>query len=253
MQRYEKVFDIISNIDLSNEDIVFLSECSHIDGHNGLVLFEAVIKADEEQIDIINRLLSINVDSPIDFNYLESEINKKLDTYKIIVKFVNIPTTNFYFQGGFNEKTSTIRILTPLSTISTKNYLQFVENFGSFVIHELIHRYQFNKGKYSEVREKLFNIKKQKALDYITQPQNSEKARNYFSDKYELMSYAWQIVESFRIKGMDNPSIQKILQQDSQIKFEYGGQILIDYHNLFHKDSKVLKRLYKYMYEYTIQ
>ena len=101
--------------------------------------------------------------------------------------------------------------------------------------HELIHREQYLKIEDDKLREKIFKSN----LD----------PKTYLSKKYELMSYAWQIIEFFKLTGKTDEEIKKILQHNSMLKFSFSP-VLLFYHETFKNNPDVLKRLYKYMYEY---
>lgn len=254
MIRYDRKFDKLTNLDLDNDIIVELAGCYQLEGNNGLVLFEAVIKPEIEKKEIFKKLSMIKVDNPINFNDLQYMINALLAKYKIKVVFTAVPEkgkpNQFSFTGGYNEGSDNITIITNLNLFSYFSYTQFVQEFTSFVLHEIIHRYQFNRIQYEEVRKKLANEKSKRSRDVLSHPGNVEKLKKYLSDKYEVMSYAWQIVDAFRIKGMEDTKIKSILKQNGFIKYEYGGQPLEDYHTVFDISDPVLKRLYKYMHEY---
>lgn len=123
------------------------------------------------------------------------------------------------------------------STGNNNIFEEFLTNVFRILGHELIHR------------EQILRIKRQDLIDSIHK-KSSEDKRKYYSNKYEIMAYAWQIVNSMRMSNLSDSSIKKILSLNSKTKFDLGGDILQIYHNLFKDSSSIIKRLYKQMYEY---
>jgi len=139
------------------------------------------------------------------------------------------------YKGGFYKKTGEIEIHLGQAI---NNILEKEENFNSFLLkakevigHELIHRLQFIKD----------NEKKMDAEKYDT-------IKEYLSSPYEIMSFAWQIVEWHRNDGMDDDEIKKMLQKKDLGKYKNG--VLDKFHDVFSIADKPLRLLYKYMYMY---
>jgi len=139
------------------------------------------------------------------------------------------------YKGGFYKKTGEIEIHLGQAI---NNILEKEENFNSFLLkakevigHELIHRLQFIKD----------NEKKMDAEKYDT-------IKEYLSSPYEVMSFAWQIVEWHRNDGMDDDEIKKMLQKKDARKYKNG--VLDKFHDVFSIVDKPLRLLYKYMYMY---
>lgn len=122
-----------------------------------------------------------------------------------------------------------------------KFYKKFLLGFTEVLKHELIHRGQDLKVKDIKLRDKVMS------------QSDDWKIEKYLSNKQEVMAFAWQIVERFRIEGYSNIEIKNLLKSDSKPKLS-SSNILANYHYLFKKDIKknkdVLKLLYKYMYMY---
>ena len=114
---------------------------------------------------------------------------------------------------------------------------EFLQDVFRILGHELVHR------------EQMLRVEQKNLLTTIHRKSTNDQ-QNYFSNTYEIMAYAWQIVNTLRLTNLSDSSIKKILSLNSKTKLDLGGEILQIYHQLFKDTSPVLKRLYKQMYEY---
>jgi hypothetical protein len=149
--------------------------------------------------------------------------------------------------GGFNPKTNEIYIfynydITDAFKIENKeynknNFEDFLEEFSTFLGHETIHRIQSFKDKIKKVGVMIDEDKKR----YLAQPK-------------EIMAYAWQIVQYIKMgTRKDNKFVRKMLtsiRDEDNLKFINYITPLSEYYNLFDKNSKTMKLLYKYIYLY---
>ena len=125
----------------------------------------------------------------------------------------------------------------------SKAYSTFERAFFNVLKHELIHRGQYIKISNKRIREKL-NYSK-----------NPNKIDRYLNDKQEIMAYAWQIIEYYRLMGLSKEKILTVLKRPRNT-FEFENNILSSY--IRANDDKVvtddsLKLLYKYAYLYATE
>lgn len=238
MKRYKSIFSISSN---KLVEWALLEENSTpFNSHNGLILYEAVVDVSVELgnlADLLydNQNLLIHENNSIDI--IIDLLNNIFQNHK--VKFLynyRLPIDNFTSLNTFNKKTFEIivHISDKIAELDGNNFQNFVDDIIHLVGHELIHRKQFLKMNYTnQTNSYTFNNKKK-----------------YLSNKQEIMAYAWQIINSFRLHGALDTDIKKILKTNSNIKFQLGEKPLQDYHDCFTFNDNELKRLYKYMYEY---
>ena len=222
------------------------SGCYYLNTKNGIYLHEAVIdiSIEKENIKKICKKIKNKIYEVNDFNELKSVLESSFNEYKVTFLFSDSNENDFIKAGGFNVSEMRIFIFFHPSlekTIDEKNeedYELFCNQLTTILGHEIIHRFQALKIEYEELRKKIF--KKSKT-----------EAKKYLSNKHEVMAYAWQIINSFKIYGLDYKEIRHILSLgDSSTKFILGGQIFSDYHDLFSMKDDTLKLLYKYMYLY---
>jgi len=148
--------------------------------------------------------------------------------------------------GGFtlSDKYSTIKIEINSYANNIKmndNYFNlFIDNLLIILKHELIHRGQRIHIGY----------KKLKKLDIF----HDKEFFEYLKDKHELMSYAFQIIQEFKLSGgySDAEILTYIQKGDSGIDRQLGrfSFTLFIYKSAFNSQPEVLKQLYKYIYEY---
>lgn len=118
--------------------------------------------------------------------------------------------------------------------VDDKKYYKFKEWLEKILNHELIHREQSKKVDWSK-----FDIK-------TTQ---SKSKKDYLSHEHEIMAYAKTTVDQLKSKLNFTGRILEFLRQP----YENVSPVFDMYVNEFNKDSKVLKKFYKYIYEYIIK
>jgi len=115
-----------------------------------------------------------------------------------------------------------------------ENYENFRKKFQLLIEHEFIHRTQFL-------------LMADKKLRYKVNSSSFDRDEEYFGDYREIMTYAKQMIEELRFNGKTDNEILNIV--NNRIRNE--SSILDLYLKLFkNKNDKVLKKLYKYIYEY---
>jgi hypothetical protein len=231
MKQYEPLIKIQDDKDVALS--IILDEGHIVCGPlmDEFVLYEAVINIEVEKNEIQNILINfLNKHLNKSINELIPNIENLLKNYKIKFKYINSndydPNTNIIYS-----------ILTNKVFLVDKNFDSFINQFISLIGHELIHRYEAIKINNNEITNRL-----------LKRPYNERK--KYFGSKYETMAYAWQIVNNFRTLGKKDKNIKILLQAQNDIKFKFGGGILVLYHKLFTINDEELKLLYKYMYMY---
>lgn len=156
-----------------------------------------------------------------------------------------IPNVDDSYKYGLNsgacapDRRCTIKLYMNNNIVNIQNSTEFSNEFKKWFLfvlkHELIHRGQF------------LTIENHKIRAEVMIKDNSSIERQ-LQDKQEIMARAWEIIELYKLtSGLDNSKIK------NQIKNypEYTtNNVLRIYRDLFGKDSKELKLLYKYMYEY---
>jgi len=139
-------------------------------------------------------------------------------------------------RSGFKQKTGYfLMFCNPNITNIQKDkesYKSFCYEFMDLIGHEMIHRIQY------------INSKEQ----WIVKLQNTKNPKKYLFDPHEIMAYAWQIIQYFKLQNYTNKQIKEILSSTNNEKL--NCRTLKAYHYFFDKDSDVIKRLYKYMYQY---
>jgi len=111
------------------------------------------------------------------------------------------------------------------------NNNRFMNTLRVILSHELVHREQ------------------QRRIDWSRYYHHRSGVRGNIDNKQEIMAYARTIIDKLmNVYGNYKKNVIKFLQRprDGVVK-EFDMYI-----NTFDKDSDIVKRLYKYMYEYTI-
>jgi len=134
------------------------------------------------------------------------------------------------------------------------------QDFYDLMCHELTHRGQFILRNHSNLSLQI-DKERNRLLKDVTSITNlnisMEKKKElfnklYMSNKYEIMSFANQIIEELRFNGMDDDSILTNLRTFSFR--EDDSMAMYDYLSLFDKrdldDVQVLKRLAKCIHDY---
>jgi hypothetical protein len=117
------------------------------------------------------------------------------------------------------------------------DYKWFLEDLEGFIGHEIIHRMQYFKDKIKDVGV-----------------MSKENRKKYLAKPKEIMAYAWQIVQTFKLNGKDDDFIKFVLgsKRDLEnVKIINFIPMLAEYYNTFDKDSNTMKLLYKYIYQYV--
>ncbi len=99
--------------------------------------------------------------------------------------------------------------------------------------HELVHQVQY-------IRQKV----KQDFVKY-----EETDLRKYYSDKKEIMSFAWQAIFLYLCFNRSKTEIIKALKNENEDINKYNV-VVEQYYSLFEKDSKQLKLFLKYCYLY---
>jgi len=193
----------------------------------------------------------INFYNKNEFNNLKDLIDS-LNSYFIIEKIEFIKGKKLLKfdsgidSGGYNPKNNKIiffyteDIINAFKFKNIKNdyedFKWFLEDFKDYLGHETIHRMQSIEDK----------VKYIKAM-------SGENEKLHYSQPKEIMAYAWLIVQTFKMNGKDEDYIKFILsgKRDlNNVKVINYIPAFKKYYNLFDKDSKVMKLLYKYIYLY---
>lgn len=129
-------------------------------------------------------------------------------------------------------------------------YDTFIKVVRSLLSHELIHRAQFKKILYKVKGSNLY-------YDIIHKLESDpNKISKYLCDKQELMAFARQAVEEFRLIEYDDETILKLIRRP------YSNELGIDraesntfwfYTEWFELYSQELKRFLNYMYAYLVK
>ena len=165
---------------------------------------------------------------------LVNELNRVFNNRNI--KFIHSISKITKNQAELIKKTGLINVYVDILfwLQYKKNFKVWVEYFIRIMEHELIHREQFNK----------VNFK-----NYKDVRRYSENTKNELSNIHEIMAYSKIIVDDIKkYYSHTDASILNFLRNPiSNISYVFD-----DYISLFGKNNKIIKRLYKYMYEYII-
>lgn len=180
----------------------------------------------------------IDRDFSISYNTTDESIdilNKEFKYKK--VEFKRSTSSKF---GAFTRKDGSIVI-----SVGDNFYHDYKSSPNSFrswfktmLEHELIHGEQAKKISFDFIKNKNFPVK-------LTDRDSLEK---YLSHRHEIMAYAKTIILELQKKFRFDDKVLDFLRQP---KLDVSAS-LDRYLNLFDSDDKVIKRLYKYMYEYII-
>lgn len=121
---------------------------------------------------------------------------------------------------------------------SDKYFKSFLPAIIKIIGHELIHRKQ------------MVQVEGIKLRNYIFDHENIKEIQKYLSNKQEVMARAWQIIEEFRYKGLNDNQILKILQTNKDTRIVAYSPTLMIYLDFFNIKDNVFKVLYKYIYLY---
>ena len=216
-----------------------------------LYLDEAIINVQEYFIPIEKKCKEFSKLFTKDkgFEHTCTKLSLLLKKYKI--KFVyedyTMNTGDFLSANGFNfgevinDKSFTI-IMHCNSNINSifYNYPSFIKAFFSVLRHELIHRIQYMKIEY-------------KTLQKVIDRKEPFDDNIYLNDAHEIMAFAWQLVDYYRLMRLSKEQILKVLQKPYEY-LELQNNILSGFIRANRKGvvtDKSLKLLYKYAYEYA--
>lgn len=114
-----------------------------------------------------------------------------------------------------------------------------IDTFKDLIIHELTHRGHSL-------------LKKVNKLNITKENKSEIEFKNYLSQKHEIMAHANEAIEELRFEGFTNKDI--IIMLKSYNFGRSGSTAIKHYMTTFNKkdpkDIKIIKQLYKYMYEY---
>lgn len=126
----------------------------------------------------------------------------------------------------------------------------FKDDLRSTLYHEMIHRKQFLKIK-SENLEKVLEKYKNQIMGIHGATSSKEltnlKMKNYLGNNFEIMSFAHQIVEFFKVNNFTDSQMLKMIKDNELRSYSY---ILGEYYKYFTIEDIQMKKLYKYIYVY---
>lgn len=273
MERYKLFFETYTNLNFPKDDLILIAEGKLL--LSNIFIFEATIDIKSEIQEIRKILLQAknNFFKQVnDLNSFESFFNKLLENRKIIFKYTSAIKTDYCTNGSYFETNDIIMIYFGLmvdSVIKNKefhNYENMIDSILNSMGHELVHRGQAVAIEYENLRHIVFkNITDITLTGNTTWEILKNKLKNkdteikslvirhikYLNLPQEIMAHAWKIVNNFRLNGISDEHIKRLLATHNEIKLKLGGQILQDYHFFFPpKSGDTLKKLYKYMYSY---
>lgn len=208
------------------------------------LLYEAVIQVHRKVATIINDLEN---SEPFSLDKMKSVLSKhniELVERKQTVYFEGVSTSNgeiIIYHKPLDEKLFKSTIL----------YHLLIKELGIVLVHELVHIGQYAKVKQNQPKE-FHDILLRSASKNI----NNEK--EYFSHPREIMAFAATIYQELLKSGLNKEEIKKLFNYG-----EYGNNSIFmitqnsktakEYFELFKKDDKVLKKLFKNVYAYTLK
>lgn len=234
MKKYKKIFNDLQDIDL---EMAIEEEKGNLINYE--TMFEAIIQPSAYVKNLLNLLdenknLLKNNTHPED---LVTNITNLYKNHKVIFKVNTFPIdNNIMVHHGGNDGNYIYIFCTPLILNAFKNYKEFKNQFAKFLKHEIIHREQNVRINNDEEIKKI--IKKSRKGQIA-----------YYSSKQEIMAYAWQIVNDFRIRGKSDKIIKDLIGKDSILATKFSPPLKM-YKDLFLQNSNILKLLYKYIYLY---
>lgn len=234
-----------------NDSISYFQKCNEIfdtgfefEIENDQLLYEAVIQVHKKVADIINNL--------------ESNEPFSLDKMKSILNNYNISLTErmqtVYFEGVSTSSGNIIIYHKHLDNKlfeSTLLYHLLLKELGIVLVHEFVHVGQYAKVKQNQPNE-FHDILLRSAS------KNIYNEKEYLSHPREIMAFAATIYQELLKSGLNKEEIKKLFNYG-----EYGNNSIFmiiqnsktakEYFNLFKKDDKVLKKLFKNIYAYTLK
>jgi hypothetical protein len=200
---------------------------------------EAVINPDKYISNNIQPLINKTANAIYDSKNMQS-ICKKLNFLfsKLNIEFKNLKDVSpigILHAPATNNKKKTITIYLSdnlLNVRQTKDMRFFFLELKAKLSHELIRRGQFIKADTLDLKGYAAN----------------DNELSYMKDRHEIMAYAFNTIEYFRIIGIRDEQLKSYIKQKHPLLnscFFYT-----QYANNFTKEDKELKLYYKYIYMY---
>jgi len=221
--------------------------------YNRAALQEAIINPNNYLKDIdkkIDKLLNSVSNKKYNAKKLCRIFSIGLSRYKIEVIYQNFIERglDINIRFGINSgaclpnRYSSIGIFCNDNIVNIQNDINFKNQFKNWLLlvlkHELIHR-----GQNLAIRD----------IDVLVKVKSNEKEKfkQELSNPVEIMARAWESVEVFKlVNHLENNDIISILKNYSKYAL---NNTLNTYIELFEKDSKELKLLFKYIYLYLTE
>lgn len=173
------------------------------------------------------------------FDPKENFINNLINTgskYRIIFGIDQNSHNRIFIGGSYNNILKLISIKCTKEVegviISKQDYTDYIiKDLMEILGHEIVHRMQYSKKDMDKFEYRLANTQKQ-----------------YLADRDEMMSYAWQIVEWYKVSGLSSDDIKIIIKDEYNINRK--NTPLYVYYQTFKDDKQYLNQLYKYIYMY---
>jgi hypothetical protein len=213
-------------------------------------IFYEKVQKPENYLNIIkDKIINLHKQEYKNIDDIITNLNNTFKTEKII--FLKYSHELKYSSGissaGYNPKTNYIYLfytnqIGKAFKIKNEEYDSeyfnlFIENLHDFLGHEIIHRMQFLKDKKKEIG--------------IMSTENRIK---YLSKPKDVMAHAWEIVQEFKLYNKSDLEIRMLLKSkrdEYNLKWLMFSPRLKTYYTSFDINSKTMKLLYKYIYEYT--
>lgn len=212
-------------------------------------LLEAVVNPEKYLFDIeqkLDKFIYKIKDKNFDASTLAFKLGWILSQNRIRVKYQKniIPSLDPSSSFGINEagtipdKKATIQVYINDNIVNIQQNKSFANEFKKWFLfvlkHELVHRGQFLAINNSKIRAQVM-------------VKDNSMLINQLKDKQEIMARAWEIIELYKLlANMNNSQIKTAIKNYPNI----NNETLNAYYYFFGKDSKEIKLLYKYMYEY---
>ena len=122
-------------------------------------------------------------------------------------------------------------------------FTRFIAHLYVAIKHELIHRQQFLRIQSEELSSKIGNTKK------------FDNDLEYMSDKQEIMSFAWQAIEYFKLAGVKKQNILSILREPKEY-FRFDNSVFSAYWWAYERkliSKETIQLFYKYAYLYATE
>ena len=149
-------------------------------------------------------------------------------------------------EAGYRNNIFIVKVLLNQDAfrIFKKNFAEFALELSSTIEHELIHKSQY-KNIPANIRQSVRSTPKDNKW-------SEETYKTYLSSSQELMAYANTIVRDFQKFGYELDEVLNILRRIHEYDTEDLPPKLVQYLDYFKENPEVLKKLYRYMYDYLI-